>query len=150
MTWIFFTAVAALAWGTYGPVLHQGRMGFPDHSAMRAFLCVGGAYFVIAIVVPVVTMLINKEPFQFTARGTTFSTLAGVAGAVGALAVIFAFAYGGKPIYVMPLIFGLAPVVNAVMSMAIHKPTASISPLFWVGIAMAGGGAYMVLTFKPS
>ena len=149
MAWILFTALAALSWGMYGPVLHQGRMGLGG-SAMRAFLCVGVAYFLIAIVVPIVTMMINKEPFEFTTRGATFSTLAGVAGAVGAVAVIFAFASGGKPIYVMPLVFGAAPIVNAIASMAFHKPTTSISPLFWVGIAMAGGGAYMVLTFKPS
>ena len=54
MTWIFFALGAALAWGLYGPVLHRGQVDLG--SPMRALLCVGVAYFLIGVLVPVVSL----------------------------------------------------------------------------------------------
>ena len=39
MLWIVFAFGAALAWGLYGPALHQGQVQLG--SPMRALLCVG-------------------------------------------------------------------------------------------------------------
>ncbi|HLM59108.1 MAG TPA: hypothetical protein VK422_23590, partial [Pyrinomonadaceae bacterium] len=52
MLWIIFALGAALAWGLYGPVLHQGQAALG--SPLRALLCVGVAYFLIGVLVPVV------------------------------------------------------------------------------------------------
>ena len=51
MLWIIFALGAALAWGLYGPVLHQGQVQLG--SPLRALLCVGAAYFLIGVLVPV-------------------------------------------------------------------------------------------------
>ena len=47
-------ALTAFCWGVYGPVLHFGR----DYmeSALRPFVCVGLAYFLIAVIAPVVLL----------------------------------------------------------------------------------------------
>ena len=74
----------------------------------------------------------------------------GVLGAVGALGIIFAMKYGGKPIFVAPLVFAGAPVMNTFISMAWDKPTQSPSAWFYAGIVITAAGAAMVLYHKPA
>ena len=70
-------------------------------------------------------------------------------GAVGALCIIYAFKAGGIPTYVMPLVFGGAPVVNVIFSMILHPPAKAPNPLLWLGFVFVAAGAGMVLYFKP-
>ena len=95
-------ALTAVCWGVYGPVLHFGREAM--HSSLRPFVCVGLAYFVIAVLVPLVLLARGGERGRWTTAGVVWSLLAGTAGALGALGVILALGFGGKPIYVMPQI----------------------------------------------
>lgn len=154
MAWIAFAAGAALFWGMYGPTIHLGQVGLGG--ALKAFLCVGGAYFVMAVIVPSIMLAVQGEAAAPAAeggnfwRGVGFAALAGAFGALGALMVIFAFKAGGRPIYVMPLVFGGAPVVNAVYSMLLHPPKEGMNPLFIAGLAVTAMGAAMVLYFKPA
>ncbi len=80
MNWLTFVAGAVLSWGVYGAMLHQGqtKLGSP----MRALLCVGIAYCLIGVLVPVVTMMSQG---QLDSRGwnTSGATFATVAGALG-------------------------------------------------------------------
>jgi hypothetical protein len=77
------------------------------------------------------------------------ATLAGALGALGAVCIILAFRAGGLPTYVMPLVFGGAPLVNVLVSMATHPPRTTPSPMLYLGFLLAATGAYMVLHFKP-
>ena len=58
--WWMFVIGAVLSWGIYVPVLHEGQVamggGKPSDGAVRAFLCVGIAYFITAVVVPVISL----------------------------------------------------------------------------------------------
>lgn len=148
MTWIFFAAGAALSWGLYGPTLHKGQMLLGGNS-MRAFLCVGLAYLIVAVLIPGGTLLGQGELRGFNAPGTLIATAAGVAGAFGAIFVIWAFRAGGVPAYVMPLVFGGAPLVNTAYSMWLHPPKTAPHPLLWVGFVLVSVGAAMVLYYKP-
>ncbi|MFN7814430.1 MAG: hypothetical protein ACK5SI_17445 [Planctomycetia bacterium] len=103
-------ALTACCWGAYGPVLHFGREAM--HSSLRPFVCVGAAYVLIAVLIPAAILGGWGERGSWTAKGIVWSLLAGAAGALGALGVILALGFGGRPIYVMPLVFGGAPVVN--------------------------------------
>ena len=147
MSWIIFALGAALSWGMYGPVLHKGQvqLGHP----LRALLCVGVAYFLVGVLVPVFVLNSQGNLKGFTSGGSTLATGAGVLGAVGAVCIIWAFRSGGLPTYVMPLVFGLAPLVNVIYSMATHPPKTTPHPLLWVGFLLAATGAGMVLYFKP-
>lgn len=150
--WIAFVVGAVLSWGAYGPALHYGRAGFPDKAsaAMRALLCVGIAYFLVGVLVPAVTLWWQERLPGFTPRGIIFSTLGGTLGALGAACIIWAFQQGGKPIYVMPLVFAGAPVVNAIITMSTHTGEAkAVNPLFFVGIALSAVGTWLVLRFLP-
>jgi uncharacterized membrane protein len=147
MTWIAFALGAALSWGIYGPMLHKGQVQLG--SPLRALLCVGVAYFLTAVLVPLAALSAQGQVKGFTTQGTVAATLAGTLGAVGAICIIWAFRNGGSPTYVMPLVFGLAPVVNVLYTMLIHPPKTAPNPLLYVGFLLASLGAGMVLYFKP-
>ena len=147
MNWLLFVLGAVLSWGMYGPVLHKGQVALGN--PLRALLCVGVAYFLIAVLVPVLMLAAQGQLGGFTLKGSAVATFAGVLGALGAVCIILAFRAGGLPTYVMPLVFGGAPLVNVLVSMATHPPRTSPSPLLYVGFLLAATGAYMVLRFKP-
>jgi hypothetical protein len=148
MSWIVFALGAALAWGMYGPALHQGQVALG--SPFRALLCVGIAYLLIGVLVPVVALASQGQLGQgWTTAGTLGATAAGTLGALGAVFIIYAFRAGGLPTYVMPLVFGGAPLVNVAVTMYLHPPKETPNPLLWVGFAMAIAGASLVLYYKP-
>ncbi len=150
-TWLFFVLATVLCWGTYVPMLHYGQMSFlKPPASLRAFLLVGVAYFLVAVLVPVLLLVRNAEPAVFNSKGVSFSLIAGVLGALGALGIILAIRNGGKPVYVAPLVFAGAPIVNTIISMIWHKPANTPDARFFVGIALAAVGALMVLMYKPS
>ncbi len=154
-----FVLLTVVSWGVYGPVLHHGQiaMGIPDAETGKVvpsrwlpFICVGLAYFLIAVLVPWAKLTLRGERGRWTRRGTLYSLVAGALGAVGALGVILAFNFGGSPLYVMPLIFGGAPVVNTVFSMILGKTYRQIRAPFLVGLALVVAGAALVLVYKPA
>jgi hypothetical protein len=81
--------------------------------------------------------------------GFTQATLAGGLGAIGAVFIIYAFRAGGLPAYVMPIVFGGAPVVNVMFTMYLHPPKVTPNPMLWVGFLLVALGASLVLYFKP-
>ena len=154
--WTLFCLGTILCWGSYGPILHSGTAGFGDadgkNNAFRAMLCVGGAYFVIAVLLPVIWLGLNGKLGGFNVKGTTYSTLAGCLGALGATCIIWSFKTQGTPIVVMSLVFGGAPIVNAVISSVTHPPEGGFRALDWrlfLGVVLAGLGAYLVMRYKP-
>ena len=147
MLWILFALGAALSWGLYGPALHRGQVALG--SPMRALLCVGVAYFLIGVLVPVASLSYQGGLQGFTTKGSVSAVLGGTLGALGAICIIFAFRFGGLPTYVMPLVFAGAPLVNVLFSMWLHPPKTAPNPLIYVGFLLAAAGAGMVLYFKP-
>jgi hypothetical protein len=153
MTWVFFALGAALSWGLYGPTLHKGQqmLGTPQTGApLKALLCVGIAYFLVGVLVPIAALSAQGNFKDFNTTGSISATAAGMLGALGAVCIIYAFRSGGSPAYVMPLVFGGAPLVNVLVSMAMHPPHQAPNPLLWVGYLLASVGAALVLYFKPS
>lgn len=147
MSWIGFVGGAVLSWGLYGVAMHKGQvlLGNP----LRALLCVGGAYFLIGVLVPLIGLSAQGELRNFTLSGTLTATAAGALGALGAVCIIYAFRAGGLPVYVMPLVFGGAPLVNVLSSMVLHPPKESPNPLLYAGFLLAAVGAGMVLYYRP-
>jgi hypothetical protein len=143
-----FTAMTVLAWGVYGPTLHKGQSAMHG-SRLRPFLCVGLAYFLIAVVVPAMLLGVLADPGEFTFKGSLWSLAGGSAGALGALGIIMAFNFGGKPLFVMPLVFGGAPVVNTFIALSQMESVGPISPIFYAGLIAVIAGAVAVLLFAP-
>jgi hypothetical protein len=138
--------MAIVCWGSYGPVLHLGQMKMGG-SRLRPFCCVGLAYFAIAVAAPLTLLSIDRGHWNW--EGMLWSIAAGTAGAVGALGIILAFNSGGKPVFVMPLVFGFAPVVNTLTTMWLQKQLDKIDPAFVASLATVICGAVMVLIFAP-
>lgn len=145
---LLFTAMTFVAWGAYGPTLHHGTNAL-KHDSLRAFVGVGLAYFMIAVLIPFAILKKSGETGKWTISGSVYSLVAGAVGAVGALGIILALGYGGSTIYVMPLVFGFAPVVNTVVTALLSKTFNQISPVFMAGVVAAALGAGGVLYFKP-
>jgi hypothetical protein len=133
---------------------------FPFAGRYAAFLCVGVAYVVIAVVFPLARSFSVGEPIPAKPVGIVFASLAGVAGALGALGVIFATATAGPDdrIYIAPLIFTLAPLLNTVVSLFWHPtadnpfhfgaPETMPSWKLFVGVILVGVGAGLILLSK--
>ncbi len=148
MPWYAYVAGAVLSWGVYGAALHKGQVALGN--PLRAFLCVGIAYFLIGVLVPVVTLASQGELRNFNAFGTITATLAGALGAIGAACIIFSFRAGASPLYVMPLVFGGAPLVNVLTALVLEPPKTAASPMLYLGFIVAAAGAGMVLYYRPS
>ncbi len=172
--WLVYVALAGLSWGTYVPLIAYGGselnpQGGPQTGRFMAILCVGVAYFIIGVLFPLYLFLSGRyswPPLRTT--GLTFSGLAGAAGALGAICVIFATASaasaaravnldaGAYRLYIAPLIFGLAPIINTVVSALWHPQVGEPFRFYldlpgwklWVGILLVGLGAALVLFSK--
>jgi drug/metabolite transporter (DMT)-like permease len=157
MHWLFFALLTVASWGVYGVMLHQGQLGMADKDNGRymAFLYVGIAYFLVAILGPVVLLKMQGGRLDFwnyPQKGLWWSLVAGIVGAVGAFGVLLAFGAKGSPAVVMSIVFAGAPVVNAIYSLMQHPPPGgwgSIKPQFYLGILLAAVGGCLVTFYKP-
>ncbi len=114
-------------------------------SRLRPLICVGLAYFVVAVIVPIV--LIRANPLDGMGSAGLLAFLAGTAGAIGAFGIILSFTFGGKPIYIMPLVFGGAPIVNTLV--ASYGNYDQIGVFFIMSLTVVIIGAVMVLVCQP-
>src|SRR5436190_1426984 len=147
MGWVVFVTGAVLSWGAYGALLHQGQVQLGN--PLKALLCVGVAYFLIGVLIPVAALSAQGGLSPFNTGGLIKATIAGALGAAGAACIIWAFKAGGLPVYVMPLVFGGAPIVNVAIAMFLHPPKDALNPMLYVGFLLASIGAAMVLYFRP-
>src|SRR5258708_33743616 len=79
----------AVSWGFYCPTLHKGQVALGN--PMRALLCVGVAYFLVGVIVPVVMLSSQGGLSGFNSTGTMAATFGGGLGVLGAGFIIFAF-----------------------------------------------------------
>ncbi|MFT3881917.1 MAG: hypothetical protein QM703_19965 [Gemmatales bacterium] len=165
--WIAFVIGAGLCWGTYVPLIAFGGKSLAAQPSgignrLAAILCVGGAYVLLAVLIPLAVFMISgTSNLKWTTNGLTFSSLAGVAGALGAICVVFATANAAPEdrLYIAPLIFSLAPIINTIVSLFWHPVAnnawhfgykSSPGSLFYVGILLAAVGTFLVLYSKES
>ena len=114
--WLIFSLLTVGCWGLYGAFLHSGQSGMHDpvNGRYKAFLCVGVAYFLTAVLAPLAVLWLKGATWSFSPGGVAWSVLAGIVGAVGAFGVLLAFGAKGTPAVVMSIVFAGAPVLNAI------------------------------------
>lgn len=152
-----FVAGAVISWGVYVPTVHRAAEQL--HSSLRAFLFVGVAYFLTAVLIPLALIFwFNYDP---TTKGHTpnfnfvpisWGIAAGIFGAAGALCVIFAATNAGKggALYVAPLVFAGAPIINTIVTITYFSPVKKLPELpFFLGLLLAAVGAALVMIYKP-
>ena len=153
--WLVFTLVTVATWGIYGVLLHTGQlaMGDPVHGRTKAFLFVGLAYFLTAVLIPLALLYFGGADWNFPSKGLWWSLIAGILGAIGALCVLLAFCAKGHPVTVMTIVFAGAPIVNALVAIAMHPPAAGFGAIRWqfvLGILLAVAGGTLVSFYKPA
>ncbi|MEM1450663.1 MAG: hypothetical protein AAF957_20580 [Planctomycetota bacterium] len=153
--WLVFALMTVASWGLYGVFLHMGQVGMKDpvNGRYKAFLMVGIAYVLIAVLAPAAFMIANGSDWKMPFEGWTRSLIAGAVGAVGAFCVLLAFGAKGQPAVVMSIIFAGAPIVNAVVALSIHPPKGGFGGLAWqfyAGILLAACGGMLVTLYKPA
>src|SRR3954466_1108529 len=154
MNWLVFALMTVVSWGGYGIFLHTGQMGMADpvNGRYKAFLFVGIAYFLTAVLAPLAILMLRGASWQFPGGGMWWSLVAGIVGAIGAFCVLLAFGAKGTPAVVMSIVFAGAPVVNSVVAIWQHPPPGgfgSIKPQFFLGIILAALGGCLVTLYKP-
>ncbi|MEP0843972.1 MAG: hypothetical protein HRF43_14810 [Phycisphaerae bacterium] len=154
MTWLAFALMTVASWGVYGVFLHTGQvnMADPANGRYKAFLFVGLAYFLTAVLAPLALLVVNGATWSFPVKGMSWSLLAGIVGAAGAFCVLLAFGARGTPSVVMSIVFAGAPVVNALVALAMHPPAGGLRSVRWpfvAGILLAALGGCLVTLYKP-
>jgi len=166
-TALLFAFGTVLCWGVYSVLLHMGSVemgkgmpGAPDLTGnrMKAFLLVGIAYFIVAIVGPLIIMKMRGTAWNFPTAGWSWSLVAGIAGAVGAFFLLMALSSGRDALesrYVLPLIvpaivFAGAPIVNTLVSTTKEGNWGYVNMKFIAGIVLAAAGTAMVMKYKPA
>lgn len=154
MAWLTFALMTVVSWGIYGILLHNGQMAMEDkvNGRYKAFLFVGIAYFITAVLAPLVVLMMNKANWAMPMKGMTWSLVAGIAGAIGAFCVLLAFGAKGNPAVVMAIVFAGAPVVNAIVAFALHPPAGGLGAVKWqfyLGLILAATGGFLVTQFRP-
>src|SRR3989442_290647 len=156
LTWVAFALLTVVSWGVSGVFLHTGQVAMEDpvNGRYKAFLFVGIAYFLTAVLAPLALLLMKGAAFSgYTSGGMGGSLFAGIVGAVGAFGVLLAFGAGGRPAVVMSIVFAGAPVINAVYALILHPPAGGWGrvPLpFYLGILLAALGGCLVTFYKPN
>ncbi len=157
MWWLIYSLLTVICWGVYGIFLHKGQMQMKDAEVGRykAFLLVGVAYFLTAVIAPAALLWMKGSSaafWDYPAAGIKYSLIAGLVGAAGAFGVLLAFGARGTPAVVMSIIFAGAPVVNAAVAIWMHPPEKGWGSLDWrffLGIGMAAAGGFLVTMYKP-
>lgn len=155
LTWLAYALMTVASWGVYGILLHAGQiqMGDPVNGRYKSFLFVGVAYFITAVLAPLLILLASGSDWSFPAKGMGLSLAAGIVGAIGAFCVLLAFGARGTPAVVMSIVFAGAPIVNAVVALLLHPPAGGWSALRWpfvLGIVLAALGGCLVTLYKPN
>lgn len=170
MTWLQYALMTVFFWGIYGVLLHLGRSFMPmgpetGNAGLKAFLMVCVAYGVIGIAAYGV-LKGRGSNMAFGMTGISWSLVAGLAGAAGAFTLVLALGAAGTPlalggggygaaaaVAVMPIVFGGAPLVNALVTILKSPPDGgikSISPLFYLGMVLAVSGVVLAVKTAPA
>ena len=141
--------------------MHTGSasMENKDHGRIMAFLWVGLAYFLTAVIAPIIILKLDGgrvDFWNYPTAGWQWSLGAGILGAIGALGVLLAFGSAptppGPPVYVpivMSIIFAGAPIVNAIVNTTKEGNWSYVKAPFIIGICLAALGGYLVTKFPP-
>ena len=154
MTWLSFAAITVVSWGCYGVLLHTGQMSMSDpvNGRYKAFLFVGVAYLLTAVIGSLIVLKMGGADWVFPTKGMAWSLIAGCAGALGAFGILLAFGAKGTPPVVMTIVFAGAPIVNAFVAMGVHPPQGGLAAVSWqfvAGILLAALGASLVTLYRP-
>ena len=139
---ILFALGTALCWGLYGPTIGNARSAAkpPLWSPFKPYVGIGLAYIVWAFIGGIIAMKLKGDTFDFSGRHSAagiWGFAAGTLGALGALsltAAMLSFTGKPRPEIVMPIVFGGAVTITALVSLYLHGGGTKSNLGLWVGI----------------
>lgn len=151
---VFFAFCVAICWGLYGPTLANARAPAREWGPFKPYVFIGVAYLTVAVIGGSVIMrFVFADNFDYSGKyvpAMKWGFIAGCFGALGALALTVALTKaGGKPAYVMPIVFGGAVTVNGLYAYFNSSQSNSINPLMWVGMLFVVFGICLTAVFTP-
>ena len=154
---ILFALGTAVCWGLYGPVLGNARSPEKLWTPFKPYVGIGLAYIVWAFIGGLVVMRFNGiDKFSFSGKhadALTWGFAAGTLGALGALsltAAMVSFAGRPRPESVMPVVFGGAVTLTALVSVVQTAGTGrKVNPWLWIGIVIVAVGVVLVASNTP-
>ena len=80
LAWNLYALLTVGAWGVYGIFLQMGQMGMNDRAlgGYKAFLFVGIAYFLIAVLAPLALLWMRGDKWRFPAAAPGFRSWRGL------------------------------------------------------------------------
>lgn len=157
LTPILFALGTAIFWGCYGPTIGNAQApkvdGVPAWSPFKPYVFIGVAYLVIGIVGGLFMMKTKGDSFSYWGSHfppALWGFLAGCLGAFGALCLTSAMMYSkGNALLVMPIVFGGAVAVMALVSYLRMHEGEQVSSLLWVGIGVTILGVVITAMNTP-
>lgn len=154
---ILFAIGTAIFWGCYGPTIGNAQApkldGRPLWSPFKPYVFIGIAYLVIAIVGGLIVMKIKGDTFNYSGehfKAAKWGFLAGCLGAFGAICLTSAMMISrGNALLVMPIVFGGAVSVTAIVSAIKLGGFDNISPVLWGGMLLTVIGVVIVAMNTP-
>ena len=155
---ILFAIGTAIFWGCYGPTIGNAQApktpGSPPlWSPFKPYVFIGIAYLVIAIIGGLIMMKVKGDSFSFSGQHfapAKWGFLAGCLGAFGALCLTSAMMISkGNALLVMPIVFGGAVSMTALVSVLRLPSGTTINPLLWIGMALTVVGVVIVAMNTP-
>jgi drug/metabolite transporter (DMT)-like permease len=156
MKWLAIVCAlsVALCWGLYGPTLSNARSPNREWGPFKPYVLIGMAYLLIAVIGgPLMMKFVFSDNFDYSGKyfpAMKWGFLAGCLGALGAFGLTLALTKaGGRPAYVMPIVFGGAVTVNAIAAYVNLHETEKTSPLMWVGMLLVAVGIVLTAGNTP-
>lgn len=153
---ILFALGTAVFWGMYGPTIGNAQTKLPPPdgwSPFKPYVFIGIAYLVFAVAGGLVAMKVKGDSFSYTGiqfKPAQWGFLAGSLGALGALCLTSAMMISkGNALLVMPIVFGGAVSVTALVSVYRLRGQVTIHPALWAGMALVVIGVIIVARNTP-
>lgn len=151
---IFCAILVAICWGMYGPAVAFSKAPNKEWGPFKPYVFIGVAYLAIAVVGGAIMMkMVSNDNFDFTGKylpSMKWGFYAGCLGALGALALTFALTKAsGRPSYVMPIVFGGAVSVNAIVAYFGLHSGETVNPLMWIGMLLVAIGICLTAYHTP-
>jgi len=149
---ILFACLTAMCWGLYGPMIQNARSTTGEWSPLKPYVFIGVAYLVFAIGGGLVGMYLKQDSFSYAGSQSpamTWGFIAGTCGAFGALFLTSAMLSGGKPLFVMPIVFGGAVSITAIVSIIQLRQVTTTHPFLWLGMVLVVVGVVLVARYTP-
>ena len=124
LAWFVFSLMTVISWGVYGVLLHTGQIGMSDpvNGRYKAFLFVGVAYFITAVLAPLGVLGTERRVVEIPSVRHVVVTCRRHRRRDRCVLCPACVRCKGSPAAVMSIVFGGAPIVNAVRRAA-HPST---------------------------